>query len=154
MKGVEGGLVDITRREVDYLKVINKLTESGDYASTHKIARHLNVKEPTVVEAVRRLSSKGYVVYVPRRGAILTDKGKALLINIKRRHRILETLLVRVLNLDLEKACDEASKLELYVSDELIDLMCRYLGHPRKCPHGYSIPIKVSCCSVCSSSSS
>ncbi|RLE73764.1 MAG: DtxR family iron dependent repressor, partial [Thermoprotei archaeon] len=23
---------------------------------------------------------------------------------------------------------------------------CRYLGHPRRCPHGRAIPVKVTCC--------
>lgn len=136
----------ITKRELEYLKVINEITRGRSYASTNKIAKHLNVKEPTVIETVRRLYSKGYVIYIPRKGSMLTGKGKAILTNIERRHRILETILVRIFNLNLERACLEASRLELYVSDELIDFMCQHLGHPRRCPHGYLIPLKLSCC--------
>lgn len=138
--------MNITKREFEYLKVIGEITRDRSYASTNEIAKCLNVKEPTVVEAVRRLRSKGYVIYVPRKGSTLTGKGKALLANIERRHRILETILVKVFNLDVKRACLEASRLELHVSDELIDFMCRYLGHPRRCPHGYLIPLKLSCC--------
>lgn len=146
--------MDITKREFEYLKVIDKLTKNDEYASTNEIAKCLQVKEPTAIDAVRRLDSKGYVIYVPRKGVILTNKGKALLINVERRHRILETLLVRVFNLDIKRACLEASRLELYISDDLVDLMCQYLGHPRRCPHGYLIPIKLSCCCKGSNASS
>mgnify|MGYP003874890157 CR=1 FL=1 len=136
----------VTEREVAYLRAISELSRDGVFVSTSEVARRMRVRGPTAIEAIRRLYEKGYVTYVPRRGAALTGRGKALLASIERRHRVLETFLVRVFNLDLNRACAEASRLELHISDYLVDLMCRYLGHPRRCPHGRAIPVKVTCC--------
>ncbi len=138
--------MELTKREVDYLKAIAQLTSKCEIVKISEIASHLKLSKPTVIEAMRKLEMKGFVTYIPKLGVKLTEKGILTLVNIKRKHRILETLFVEVLKLPIEEACREASRIELYVSEELIDNICKFLGHPNFCPHGYPIPHKLTCC--------
>jgi len=57
-----------------------------------------------------------------------------------RRHRILETFLVRVLGLDWSEVHDDAEVLEHHISDRVLDAIDRLIGHPDEDPHGHVIP--------------
>ncbi len=72
----------------------------------------------------------------------LTRKGEAAARKLIRAHRLAERMLNDVLGGDFEKA---ACEFEHTITPELVDSICILLGHPRKCPHGMSIP-KGECC--------
>ena len=57
-----------------------------------------------------------------------------------RRHRLLETFLVRVVGLAPHEVHDEADALEHAVSDRLLDRIDELLGRPTHDPHGDPIP--------------
>jgi DtxR family Mn-dependent transcriptional regulator len=57
-----------------------------------------------------------------------------------RRHRILETFLVRVLGLDWSEVHADAEVLEHHVSDRVLEAIDRLVGHPQEDPHGHPIP--------------
>jgi DtxR family Mn-dependent transcriptional regulator len=57
-----------------------------------------------------------------------------------RRHRILETFLVRVLGLDWSEVHEDAEVLEHHVSERVLDAIDRLVGHPEEDPHGHLIP--------------
>lgn len=125
----------------DYLKVIWTVQEwSGEKVSTKLLAEKLGVSASTVSEAVRRLCDQGLLDH-ERYGAIsLTDAGRAAAVAMVRRHRLIETFLVRELGYGWDEVHDEAEILEHAVSERMIAALDAKLGFPERDPHGDPIP--------------
>ena len=139
--------LELTRREVEYLRVVKELSSNNkEIVHIYEIASRLNVKKSTVVETLQKLKTKGLIEYIPKRGVKLSDKGHAIIRKIERNHRILEYFFVQYLNIPLDRACKEASKIDIYISDDVINRICKLLGHPSRCPHGHPIPVNPQCC--------
>src|SRR5260370_35486251 len=89
---------------------------------------------------VRRLADQGLVAHEPYRGLRLTREGRAVALQLLRRHRVLEAYLVTALGYGWDRVHDEAERLEHSVSDELINRMAAAIGEPTADPHGAPIP--------------
>lgn len=131
----------LTPAAQDYLKVIWTASEwSAQPMSTKVLADRLGLAPSTVSEAVRRLAGQGLVDHV-RYGAItLTTAGAAAAVAMVRRHRLIETFLVRELDYGWDEVHDEAEILEHAVSDLMITRIDAKLGFPSRDPHGDPIP--------------
>jgi putative ABC transport system ATP-binding protein len=71
----------------------------------------------------------------------LSDRGRKRAADIIRRHRLAERLFTDSLAMDSETEIEQqACKFEHILSPEATDKICRFLGHPRTCPHGAPIP--------------
>lgn len=125
----------------DYLKVIWTASEwSADSVSTKMLSERIGVSASTVSEAIRKLADQGMVDHA-RYGAIsLTDRGRAAAIAMVRRHRLIETYLVRELGYGWDEVHDEAEILEHAVSDLMMSRIDAKLGFPERDPHGDPIP--------------
>jgi len=130
----------LTRRELEYLKALAELTEKNSRARLKDIANRLGVEPPSALEALRRLAGKDLVDYKYRKGYRLTEKGAKEAEALIRKHRVLETYLVRELGLPVEKACRKVREFDAFIPSDIVDKMCSKLGHPRCCPHGRPIP--------------
>jgi len=76
----------------------------------------------------------------------LTPRGRQRAADIIRRHRLAERLFTDSLALDSETEIEQqACKFEHILSPEATDKICRFLGHPRTCPHGAPIPPGACC---------
>ena len=122
----------------EYLETIYKLTERGE-ARPARIAEALGVSSPTVTAALKRLKTQGLVTR-PGGGVALTASGRQLALDIIRRHRLAERLLVDVLGMAWEDVHDEACLLEHALSPKVQQALEAYLGNPEECPHGHPIP--------------
>jgi DtxR family Mn-dependent transcriptional regulator len=125
----------------DYLKAVWAAGEwSTAPVTTKMLAERLGVGAPTVSEMVRRLCDQGLLSHV-RYGAVgLTAAGRSHAVAMVRRHRLIETFLVRELGYSWDEVHDEAEVLEHAVSDLLVDRIDARLGHPTRDPHGDPIP--------------
>ena len=132
------GLVPTAPTE-DALRIIFVLSGRGDEVSTSALARHLGVAPPTVSAMLGRLAEHGLVERTDHR-ASLTPHGARHARHVVRRHRLLETFLVRVVGLAPHEVHDEADALEHAVSDRLLERMDELLGRPTHDPHGDPIP--------------
>ncbi len=103
-----------------------------------RLAERMRVARPTAYEMLNKLRGKGMVTKRDGRYS-LTEEGMVFARKIIRNHRIIETLLYST-GVDLEKACRMAYKLQTEFEDDVIDIICEYLGNPKKCPHGRPIP--------------
>ena len=130
----------LTRSKQDYLKALLALAPAGEPVGTSRIAARLKVSAPSVTNMLARLTAERLVRYAPRAGARLTPSGRRAALDIVRRHRILETFLVRVLNLDGSEVHADAEILEHHVSDRVLAAIDRIVGHPDQDPHGRPIP--------------
>jgi DtxR family Mn-dependent transcriptional regulator len=129
-----------TRSVEDYLKAIYDLSRATGDASPSGVAARLAVARASVSAMVRRLADQGLVAHEPYRGLRLTREGRAVALQLLRRHRVLEAYLVTALGYGWDRVHDEAERLEHSVSDELINRMAAAIGEPTADPHGAPIP--------------
>ncbi|MCA5893752.1 metal-dependent transcriptional regulator [Isoptericola sp. NEAU-Y5] len=132
---------ELTPVAQDYLKAVWSATEwSDESVTTGLLADRLGVGPSTVSETVRRLTAQGLLGHEPYRGVWLTELGRRYALVMVRRHRVLETWLVRELGYAWDEVHDEAEVLEHAVSDRLVERIAARLGHPERDPHGDPIP--------------
>jgi DtxR family Mn-dependent transcriptional regulator len=130
-----------TRAEENYVKAIFKLAERGaDAVSTNAISQEMQTTAASVTDMIKRLSDKGLVHYEKYRGAALSDEGKVLATSLVRKHRLWEVFLANNLGFGWDRVHDMAEELEHIGSEELVNRLDAYLGHPRFDPHGDPIP--------------
>ncbi len=132
---------DLTAVTQDYLKVIWTSQEWSDTKVTTKLlAEKLGVSPSTVSEGIRKLADQDLVSHERYGSVSLTDEGRAAAIGMVRRHRLLETFLVRELGYGWDEVHAEAEILEHAVSDQLMARIDAKLGFPQRDPHGDPIP--------------
>ncbi|MCH8068668.1 MAG: metal-dependent transcriptional regulator [Candidatus Marinimicrobia bacterium] len=93
------------------------------------------VKEMVTQNLIKK--DNGRVLFLP--------EGKRQAMNIIRRHRLAERLLVDVLQVSESSMEITACQFEHILNLEVTESVCAFLGHPPLCPHGHPIPLG-SCC--------
>lgn len=136
-----GNPPDLSPVAQDYLKVIWTAQEwSREKVSTKMLAERIGVSASTASESIRKLADQGLVHHEKYGAVTLTDTGRSAALAMVRRHRLMETFLVRELGYGWDEVHDEAEVLEHAVSDLLLDKIDAKLGHPQRDPHGDPIP--------------
>lgn len=124
----------------DYLKAVYALTTRGEPVTTGGLAHELSVSSPSVTAMVKRLEGAELVERLDGKTLGLTERGQRLALRVVRRHRLVETFLVTVLDVPWEDVHSEAELLEHAISPRLEERIDRHLGHPARDPHGDPIP--------------
>jgi len=125
----------------EYLEAIYKLQEREGAAKTTELAKELKVALGTITNTIESLEKQSLVIHQPYKGVKLTVKGRKIALDVVRRHRLSERLLVDILRLEWSKAHDAACKLEhVFADKELSRPLEKALGNPKTCPHGNPIP--------------
>lgn len=88
----------VSGRVEDYLRTVYEIIGQKGYARIKDVSRELGVKPSTVVEMMRKLCNRGFVVYEKYGGITLTSKGRQVAEAVKTRHdtfkKFLEIILV------------------------------------------------------------
>jgi DtxR family Mn-dependent transcriptional regulator len=138
---VETPLTPPSHAVEDYLKAIYALETRLDApVPTNALADRLGVTSGSVSGMLRRLADLGVVSHEPYRGTRLSDEGRRIAMRTLRNHRLLELLLVELLDVPWDRVHREAEQLEHALSDELAERIAAKLGHPEVDPHGDPIP--------------
>jgi DtxR family transcriptional regulator, Mn-dependent transcriptional regulator len=125
----------------DYLKTIFHHTEwQDDRITPSQLASVLGLAPSSVTEMVQKLAAQSLVTHRPYGPIALTPSGEQRAAAIIRRHRLIETWLVRDFGYAWDEVHDEADVLEHAVSDRLLAAIDEHLDHPRFDPHGDAIP--------------
>ncbi len=125
----------------DYLKEIFALGERDDRpVTTSRLSERLGLSSSSVSGMLRRLGAQGLVDHQPYGEIALTGMGRAVALQMVRRHRLIEMFLVARLGYGWDEVHDEAETLEHAVSDRLMERIDSALGRPRYDPHGDPIP--------------
>ena len=125
----------------DYLKTVYSHTEwQPDAITPSVLAARLGVAPSSVTEMVKKMATAGLVSHVPYGAVRLTDAGLARALAVVRRHRLIETWLVREMGYAWDEVHDEAEVLEHALSDRLLEAIAVRLGRPVRDPHGDAIP--------------
>lgn len=127
--------------EENYLKAIFKLQQNRDYTvSNSDLSKELGIQSASVTDMLKKMDKKKLIHYEKSKGVKLTEKGKQVAISIIRRHRLWELFLVEKLQFGWEEVHEIAEQLEHIQSEELINRLDSFLGHPKADPHGDPIP--------------
>lgn len=125
----------------DYLKTIYHHTEwQTERITPSQLAAELGLAPSSVTEMVQKLAAQGLVTHRPYGPISLSLAGEMRAAAIIRRHRLVETWLVREFGYTWDEVHDEAEVLEHALSDRLLERIDERLGHPRFDPHGDAIP--------------
>ncbi|MGA9594840.1 MAG: metal-dependent transcriptional regulator [Acidimicrobiia bacterium] len=127
-----------------YLITVARAVEAGTEGpvSIARIAGALQVSVPSANEMVRKLDSRGLLVYEPYHGAQLSAAGRALANQVLRTRRLWATFLAGHLGFDAAEADEQACSLEHATTGEAADRLAEYLGNPAAGPLGQPIPTK------------
>jgi len=111
----------------DYLETILLITyEKGEVRITD-IAKRLNIKEASVVEALKKLKNLGLVEYEKGRRPILTEEGKRIAREIYEKHQVLLRFLQEVLGVSEEVAIRDACAMEHVLSKETLEKIAEFM---------------------------
>jgi len=124
----------------DYLKAIHALEQDAGSAATGRLAERLGIAPASVSGMIKKLTARGLIRHRPYQGVNLTAAGRNEALRVIRRHRLIETFLVRIMGLPVEQVHDEADRWEHAVSAAMEDRMAELLGDPQVDPHGEPIP--------------
>lgn len=105
---------------------------------TGEIASALKVSPASATEMIQRLASKGFVDYIPYKGASLTELGLLMGRQMKRRHRLAEVLLDKLPFYG--NVHETACRLEHAIDDDLEVALSLLLDQPNVDPSGKEIP--------------
>ena len=125
-----------------YLKAIWHIKERGGEVKITSIAKMLHVKQPSVVQMLKKLNGKKLVNY-NKAGVRLTKEGEIIGSNMMRNSRLLEVLMNNALKVEINE--EMVCGIEHHMNKQFTDALCTMLGHPRKCPHDYDIPMGECC---------
>ncbi|RIV21154.1 metal-dependent transcriptional regulator [Fibrisoma montanum] len=127
--------------EENYLKTIYYLaTRQQGEVSTNALAEMTATKAASVTDMLRKLADKQLIHYKKYQGVRLTEEGERLALQIIRRHRLWEVFLVDKLGFRWDQVHEMAEELEHIRSEELVERLDTFLGHPQFDPHGDPIP--------------
>ncbi|MDE1878223.1 metal-dependent transcriptional regulator [Candidatus Nitrosotalea okcheonensis] len=125
-----------------YLKAIWHIKEDGNPVKISTIAKMLNVRQPSVVQMLKKLNESKLVNY-NKSGVSLTKNGEEIGSNMMRNSRLLEVLMDSALKVDIDE--EMVCGIEHHMNVQFTDALCTMLKHPRKCPHDNDIP-RGNCC--------
>jgi DtxR family Mn-dependent transcriptional regulator len=125
-----------------YLKAVWHIKERGEDVKISTIAKMLNIRQPSVVQMLKKLNLKNLVNY-NKAGVRLTEEGERIGASMMRNSRLLEVLMDSALKvaIDEEMVCG----IEHHMNKQFTDALCVMLKHPRKCPHDHEIPMGECC---------
>ena len=125
-----------------YLKAIWHIKERGGDVKINTIAKMLNVRQPSVVQMLKKLDGQDLVSY-NKAGVKLTEEGKAIGANMMRNSRLLEVLMENTLKVEIDE--ELVCGIEHHMKKQFTNALCTMLNHPRKCPHDRYIPMGECC---------
>jgi DtxR family Mn-dependent transcriptional regulator len=109
-------------------------------STTSRLADRMGVSTSSASGMIRRLAELGLVEHRRYSSIRLSATGRAEALRMVRRHRLLETFLVRECGYRWDEVHDEAEELEHAVSETFLERIDAKLGHPTRDPHGDPIP--------------
>ena len=125
-----------------YLKAIWHIKERGGDVKISTIAKMLNVRQPSVVQMLKKLNTKNLVNY-NKAGVRLTDEGQSIGASMMRNSRLLEVLMDSALKVEIDE--EMVCGIEHHMNKQFTNALCTMLKHPRKCPHKHDIPLGECC---------
>lgn len=107
----------------DYLEAIAEIIETKGHAHTKDIAERLQVKMPSVTNALQALSVRGLINYQSHSPVVLTSRGAEMAAVIRHRHSALKSFFSGLLKLEETEADETACRIEHVISETVLSRM-------------------------------
>ena len=130
-------LIDTTEM---YLKTVYELEEDGVPPLRARIVERLDHSGPTVSQTVARMERDGLLHVMGDRRLELTREGRTRAVEVLRKHRLAERLLLDVIGLEWDAVHAEACRWEHVMSDRVEDRLAELLHEPVVDPYGNPVP--------------
>jgi len=108
--------------------------------SLSTLAEAMGVQPVSANQMVKKMAEEGWVKYFPYKGVYLTEAGQNQALRVLRHRRLWEIFLVRELKMSVDDADALACQLEHLSSEDVINRLDAFLGHPTISYTGYPIP--------------
>ena len=125
-----------------YLKAIWHIREKGNDVKISTIANMLHVRQPSVVQMLKKLAERDLVTY-NKAGVTLKDSGEKVASSMIRNSRLLEVLMDSALKIDIDE--EMVCGIEHHMNKQFTDALCIMLKCPSKSPRGRDIPMGECC---------
>ncbi|MBI6630094.1 manganese-binding transcriptional regulator MntR [Pontibaca salina] len=119
---------DAHRREIveDYVEMIAELARVQDDVRTSHLAERFGVSNATVTNRVQRLVGDGLIEDAPYQPLVLTEKGRTIAQESRRRHVLVRDFLI-ALGVDPDIAEADTEGIEHHVSEETLAAFARFV---------------------------
>jgi len=118
----------------DYLEAIYHTVADKGAARAKDIVLRLGVHNSSVTQALKSLSEKELVNYVPYDTVTLTASGERIARDVVRRHETLRAFLGKVLGVPPAEADEGACRMEHAVSGPILDRIVKFVEYFENCP--------------------
>ena len=115
----------------NYLETILVLQKRNGYVRSIDIATELNFSKPSISNAMKQLSSKGYIQMDESRLITLTEKGRQVAEQIYERHQLISEFL-EMLGVDRQTAAEDACKIEHVLIKETFEKFKDHVSQMKK----------------------
>ena len=122
----------------DYLEAILILQESQKHVRVKSLADFMQVKAPSVIDALSHLKQMGLIAQEPYGTIELTSRGIPLAQEIYGRHNTLKRFFREILGLEENVAEEDACKSEHYLSQKTIQRMLQFMRFIEVQPQDHS----------------
>lgn len=117
----------ITRSQEEYLKTMYILKNQNKNIRVTDIANKMNCTKPSVNKALHILKNNGLINYEIYGTIELTVEGENIAKKVLEAYDIVYLFLKEVLNMENEKAHNEAEKIKFTIEDETLNKLAKYV---------------------------
>ena len=124
----EKNITKITNSQEEYLKTIFILEKNNKKVRVTDIAEKLHITKPSVNKAINILKDMELINYKIYGDIKLTQQGEKLAKEIIKKHDILKMFLSDVLEVEPNKAEEEAKQMKYAISEDTAKKLDQYIG--------------------------
>jgi DtxR family Mn-dependent transcriptional regulator len=117
----------LTKSREDYLEAICEICEEEKVARVTDLAVHMSVSLASVNYAMKALKGEGLIKHKKYGYIELTKKGNEIGQAIYRKHKLIRSFLINILDVDKNIADKDACGIEHVISEETCNKMNSYL---------------------------
>lgn len=118
---------DLSHCLEDYLEAIYVISLKKKVVRVKEVAEYLNVKTPSVVDAVSKLAERGFVTHEKYGYLTLTKKGNEIAKDVYSRHKQIFKFLNEVLGIEPDTSEKDACGLEHHISKKSMDKITKLI---------------------------
>ena len=115
----------------DYVELVRDLQKGKKRVHTNDIATSLNINPSSVTEVLQKLSDEGHIDYEKYLGVTLTEKGRKIARETKKRHNTIKEFLL-LLGLDENIAEEDACEMEHILHKSTMKAITHFVENRRK----------------------
>ncbi len=111
----------------DYLETFLSLEDEQKNIKMSEVALEIGVSKASVHKAIQALKERGLVEQERYKQLALTEEGRTIALNVRKRHNIIRSFLCDVLKVEKSVADEDACKMEHSISKETLDKLEQFL---------------------------